>query len=151
MTVSSSAPICVQTADCAPVALVDPAGVIGVAHAGWRGLVEGVLEATVAAMAKLGAQSPLAVLGPCVRPASYAFSPADLDAVAAVLGDDVRSRTSDGTPALDVPAAVHSVLAGIGVEVVADIGGCTAAQADRRWSHRARGESERQTVVAWIS
>lgn len=144
------APLAVQIADCAPVALVDDRGVIGVAHAGWRGLVGGVLEATVGAMARLGATAPVAVLGPCIRPAAYEFGAADLDAVVAALGPSVRGRTADGRPALDMPAAVRAVLDGLGVEVVADVGSCTAADADRRWSHRARTERERQAVVVWI-
>ena len=61
------------TADCAPILLADPeAGVIGAAHAGWRGAMMGVLEATVAAMAGLGA-SPAAIaaaIGPCIGQAS---------------------------------------------------------------------------------
>ncbi|MGI4942405.1 MAG: peptidoglycan editing factor PgeF [Janthinobacterium lividum] len=62
------------TADCAPVLLADPAaGVIGAVHAGWRGAVAGVLEATVAAMATLGAEPAriAAAVGPCIRQPSY--------------------------------------------------------------------------------
>jgi YfiH family protein len=151
VTTVAGAPICVQVADCAPVAFIDSTGVIGLAHAGWRGLVGGILQATLAAMNELGATAPVAVLGPCIRPASYEFSRADLDQVSAVLGAGVRSWSSDGNPALDVPAGVRAVLDGLGVDVVADIGGCTAEQADRRWSHRARRDPERQSVVAWIT
>jgi len=64
----------IVTADCAPVLFVDAeAGVIGAAHAGWRGAVAGVLEATVAAMVRLGAQRAriTAVVGPCIAQASY--------------------------------------------------------------------------------
>jgi copper oxidase (laccase) domain-containing protein len=59
------APVSVLTADCAPVVLVDDAGVaVAVAHAGWRGLAAGVLAETVAAMRARGATSVRAVLGP---------------------------------------------------------------------------------------
>jgi len=64
----------IVTADCAPVLFADPgAGVIGAAHAGWRGAVAGVLEATVAAMEGLGAARGriLAAIGPCIRQPSY--------------------------------------------------------------------------------
>lgn len=74
----------VVTADCAPVLFADPgAGVIGAAHAGWRGAVAGVLEATVEAMLALGARRGeiLAAVGPCIRQPSYEVA-ADLrDAV----------------------------------------------------------------------
>lgn len=60
------------TADCAPVLLCDAdAGVAGAAHAGWRGAVAGVLEATVAAMRALGARSIAAAIGPCIAQESY--------------------------------------------------------------------------------
>lgn len=75
----------VITADCAPALFQDPeAGVIGAAHAGWRGAVSGVLEATVEAMIGLGARRDRisAVIGPCIAQASYEVR-ADLrDAVA---------------------------------------------------------------------
>ncbi len=73
------------TADCAPVLFQDAqAGVIGAAHAGWKGAVLGVLEATIAAMERLGAERAriTAVVGPCIAQASYEVR-ADLrDAVA---------------------------------------------------------------------
>ncbi|MDE2198632.1 MAG: peptidoglycan editing factor PgeF [Rhodospirillales bacterium] len=64
----------IVTADCAPVLFADvEAGVIGAAHAGWRGAVGGVLEATLAAMRALGAATPQirAAIGPCIARASY--------------------------------------------------------------------------------
>lgn len=68
----------VLCADCAPVLLADPvAGVIGAAHAGWRGALSGVIEATVAAMVELGADHPRlrAAVGPCIGFASYEVGP----------------------------------------------------------------------------
>lgn len=68
----------ILTADCAPVLLADvTAGVIGAAHAGWRGAIGGVLEATVEAMAKLGAKPSriLAAVGPCIAQDSYEVGP----------------------------------------------------------------------------
>jgi YfiH family protein len=66
--------ISVVTADCAPVLLADPvAGVIGAAHAGWRGALAGVLEAAVELMTEAGAarQRITAVIGPCIHQPSY--------------------------------------------------------------------------------
>lgn len=68
----------VLSADCAPVLLVDPdAGVIGAAHAGWRGALAGVVEATVEAMVGLGAvrERMRAAIGPCIAQASYEVGP----------------------------------------------------------------------------
>jgi YfiH family protein len=66
--------LAILVADCAPVALVAPDGVLAVAHAGWRGLAGGVLEAALQRMAELGAGSPReshAVVGPCIRACCY--------------------------------------------------------------------------------
>ena len=68
----------ILTADCGPVLLADPeAGVVGAAHAGWGGALAGVLEATVAAMAALGAEIPRtrAALGPTIGPDAYEVGP----------------------------------------------------------------------------
>lgn len=70
--------LAIVTADCAPVLLCDPvAGVIGAAHAGWRGAVDGVVEATLDAMASLGAEPAriTAAIGPHIRPASFEIGP----------------------------------------------------------------------------
>lgn len=66
----------VLTADCAPVLLQDAkAGVIGAAHAGWRGAVGGVLEATIEAMRAVGARDITAVIGPCISQKNYEVGP----------------------------------------------------------------------------
>ena len=154
MTSHPEAVLCILTADCAPVAFWSPEGVRGVAHAGWKGLAEGVLAATADAMRARGATTIEAALGPCIEPACYEFSPDDLDAVAARLGDHVRSTTAAGRPALDLPGAVRRALADAGVVLVDDAAACTACDVDAdgapRWfSHRARGDEERQALVQW--
>lgn len=82
----------VVTADCAPVLLADPvAGVIGAAHAGWKGAVGGVTDATIAAMEALGAQRGriVAAIGPCIAQASYEVDAGFRDRlVAAGAGND---------------------------------------------------------------
>jgi YfiH family protein len=66
----------ILTADCAPVLLADTqTGVIAAAHAGWKGALGGVLEATVAAMRAQGAQTIAAAIGPCIHQASYEVGP----------------------------------------------------------------------------
>jgi polyphenol oxidase len=81
----------VLSADCAPVLLADrAAGVIGAAHAGWRGALAGVVEATVEAMASLGARPERigAAVGPCIAQASYEVGP---DLHEPVVGEDPAS------------------------------------------------------------
>lgn len=68
----------VLSADCGPLLLADPeAGVVGAAHAGWKGALAGIVEATVAAMTGLGAapERVVAALGPCIAQASYEVGP----------------------------------------------------------------------------
>ena len=149
VTASPEVALAVKTADCAPVALASAEGVIAVAHAGWRGLVEGVLAETVAAMRGLGATDIVAGLGPCIGPECYEFAAPDLDAVSARLGDRIRATTSAGRPALDLRAAVRGSLEALGVALVLDASECTAC-GDARWfSHRARGDAQRQAAVVW--
>lgn len=140
--------LAVLTGDCAPVALASAEGVIGVAHAGWRGVAAGVVEATVAEMRALGASAVKAAIGPCIRAGCYEFGAADLDEVAGRLGDEVRATTCAGRPALDLPAAVRVALRRVGVVDVDDPGTCTACSADH-FSWRARKEKQRQAVVVW--
>jgi hypothetical protein len=140
--------VAIQVADCVPVALVASAAV-GVVHAGWRGLVAGVVPNAVAAMRTVGADAIEAVIGPCIESACYEFGADDLHRVADVLGDEVRGSTRSGSPALDLRAAVHASLRLAGVERTTDHDVCTACS-PVHWSHRARGDRERQAVVAWM-
>lgn len=139
------------TADCAPVTLVgerEGAPVIASVHAGWRGLARGVIEVAATAVRRRTGGALRAAVGPCIHAECYAFSPADLDAMAARLGDGVRSVTRDGSPALDLPAALQQALSKAGIELVhlSDI--CTGCDGGL-FSHRVRGERERQAMVAW--
>lgn len=66
----------VLTADCAPILLADrDAGVIGAAHAGWKGALSGVIENTLIAMRELGARNIVAAIGPCIHQSSYEVGP----------------------------------------------------------------------------
>jgi len=142
------AALAIVTADCAPVAFASPEGVLGVAHAGWRGLLAGVIEETVTAMRALGAGTVLAALGPCIHAECYAFGPGELDAMASRLGGGVRGETADGCPALDIPRAVRAALGRVDAELVVDAGVCTACSANH-WSWRARQDRQRQATVVW--
>ena len=141
--------LAVHVADCAPIALVSTQGVVGVAHAGWRGVAAGVVGETVAAMRALGARSIEAELGPCIGPECYEFGARDLDAVAAALGDRVRGTTSDGRAALDLRAAVTTALDRAGVRLRGGDTTCTACS-EEHFSHRARRETARQAVLVWL-
>jgi YfiH family protein len=135
----------VLTADCGPVALVAP-GVVAAVHAGWRGLVAGVLDAAVAEVRERTPGPVRAVLGPCIHPECYEFSPADLARVAARLGPEVVGETAGGRPALDVPRAIRLALTGAGVTDLTDVDVCTACSPDH-FSHRRDGRTGLQTML----
>jgi YfiH family protein len=132
----------VITADCAPVLIADAeAGVVGAAHAGWRGAAAGVIEATVCAMTRLGANAPTmaAAVGPCIGQASYEVG-ADLRD--AVLAHDLAHARffAPGRRAMrwqfDLPGYCAERLAAAGVGSVAVLGVDTAADAARFFSYR---------------
>jgi len=148
VTACTGAGLAVLTADCAPVALSSPEGVVGVVHAGWRGLMAGVVGAAVNAMERLGATRVVGALGPCVRPHAYAFSPVDLGRASSRFGAVVEARDAQGRPALDLPAAVVVALEEAGAQLVADAGTCTHCS-DDHWSWRARADRGRQVTVVW--
>jgi YfiH family protein len=132
----------IVTADCGPVLFADAeAGVVGACHAGWRGAVLGVLEATVDAMALLGAQPDrvVAVLGPCIAQPSYEVG-ADLrDKVLARAAEDARFFvTGDrvGKWRFDLPGYCLARLRTLGLRAVTGLGVDTYADDRRFFSYR---------------
>lgn len=137
VTRSTGVAVGVYVADCVPVLLADPvAGVVAAAHAGRPGLVAGVLQATVAAMVRAGADPgrTVAAVGPCIAGPSYEVPASMRDEVAAVV-PEAASRTRAGTPAVDLTAGVLAVLGRSGVAVVHVDGRDTYAD-PRLYSHR---------------
>jgi len=117
VTRSSDVAVGVYVADCAPVLLADPvARVVAAAHAGRQGLVAGVLQATVDAMVRDGADPArvVAAVGPCIAGASYEVPATMRDEVAAVV-PEAACLTAAGTAAIDLAAGVRAVLLSCGL------------------------------------
>ncbi len=134
----------IVAADCAPVLFADrEAGIVGAAHAGWRGAVAGVVEATIAAMVGLGAREGriVAAVGPCIGQASYEVA-ADLrDAVLARSPADARFFAlgkREERWQFDLPGYCAARLLAAGVKNVVVTGIDTVADAERFFSHRRR-------------
>ena len=131
----------VLTADCAPVLLADvEAGVVGAAHAGWRGARAGVIETTVAAMEQLGARRQwiAAAVGPCIGMNSYEVDAAFRDRF---LADDEGNdaffgRGLTGKPHFDLEAYVVERLRSAGIARVGAAHLDTYADPDRFFSYR---------------
>jgi copper oxidase (laccase) domain-containing protein len=136
----------VLTADCAPLALATD-DAVAVVHAGWVGLLAGVVETAVERLRSVGRGPVRAALGPCIHPGRYAFGAEDLARVVAAYGPTVEGRTDDGGPALDLPAAVRAALGRAHVEELDDVDVCTAASPDH-FSYRRDGDTGRQALVA---
>jgi YfiH family protein len=127
----------VRVADCVPVLLADvDAGVVGAAHAGRNGVVEGVVTSCVARMRELGAEQVDAWVGPHVCGACYEV-PASMQADVVAVEPATRSTTSWGTPALDLGSGVREQLIRLGVRVH-DVSRCTLESPDL-YSHRRDG------------
>jgi YfiH family protein len=140
----------ILTADCAPVLLADAeAGVVGAAHAGWRGALAGVSDSAIAAMERLGAQRDriAAAVGPCIGQASYQV---DETFRGRFLGLDPTSDRffasgPEGRPHFDLQAYVVARLMAAGIARVEALGLDTYADANRFYSYRRsthRGEAD---------
>lgn len=138
----------VTTADCGPVLFADSeAGVIGAAHAGWKGALTGVLEATVAAMEELGASRAriAAALGPMIRQPSYEVGPEFLARFAAQDPESAQffaPSARAGHAMFDLAGFIAARLARAGIVQIEDLGACTYADpasfySYRRTTHRA--------------
>jgi hypothetical protein len=130
----------VVVADCAPVILVDPdARVVAVCHAGWRGLVAGVVEATLSRAVGLGAEPDRvrAWTGPCIGPESFEVGE---DVAAQLDPGSVRRPRDRERPLFDLPGAVAARLVRLGVRSERVEGSGVSTTGDRRaFSHRRDG------------
>jgi YfiH family protein len=150
--------LAVLTADCQPVLFADPeAGVIGAAHAGWRGAVDGVLEATIDAMETLGARRSriTAVIGPTISQAAYEVGPEFLDRFLAE--DEANTRffaNGEGDRMLfDLPSYGLHRLREAGVKQAEWTGHCTYRDPSRFYSFRRTthaGEADYGRLISTI-
>ena len=134
------------------------AGVVGAAHAGWKGALAGILDATVATMEGLGADRDriVAVLGPTISQANYEVG---ADLIAAFEKADpanarfFRPSTRDGHAMFDLPGYIIARLLSLGV-LAADLGLCTYADEDRFFSYRRathRGDNDYGRLLSAIT
>ena len=132
----------ILTADCGPLLFADAeAGVVGAAHAGWRGANLGIAEATVEAMTKLGADPSRidAALGPCIGQASYEVGP---EFPGPFLAEDpgharfFKPGVREGRHMFDLQGYIVNRLEKLGLKSVTSLGRDTCAEADRFFSYR---------------
>ncbi|OHC65725.1 MAG: hypothetical protein A2045_09785 [Rhodocyclales bacterium GWA2_65_20] len=142
----------VLTADCLPLLLCDDAGtVVAAAHAGWRGLAAGVVEAAVAALQVPGPRL-MAWLGPAIGPAAFEVG----DEVRAVFLQQDRGADAAFVPhgtgkwLCDLGALARRRLLRLGVERIHGGGYCTYTQRERFFSYRRDGVTGRMATLVWL-
>lgn len=141
--------LAVLVADCTPVLLAAPRqGVVGVAHAGRRGMADGVVPALLAAMRDLGARHLIGRVGPSICPRCYEVPPELREQVAAQV-PVALSVSRHGTPALDVAGGVLEQLAPHCADLE-QLPGCTAERTDL-FSYRRDGSTGRSAGLAWLT
>lgn len=152
----------ILTADCAPVLFADSnARVIGAAHAGWKGAISGVTDATLDAMEKLGAKrgNIAAAIGPCIGRKNYEVGPEFRERFVREYPANARFFSPADAPEhfrFDLEAYVASRLADAGVGNVARLGACTYAReaeffSFRRATHRKESAYGRQISAIMLT
>ncbi|HUN93600.1 MAG TPA: peptidoglycan editing factor PgeF [Burkholderiaceae bacterium] len=147
---------CVTMADCLPVLLASRRGdAVGVAHAGWRGLAGGVIQATVRQLRRRlrdpGAEI-VACLGPAIGPAHFEVGQEVFDAMQQTLPDAAAAFATgaDGRLRADLFVLARQALAQVGVASVRGGGECTYANPWRYYSHRRDRVTGRHAALVWI-
>lgn len=150
----------IATADCGPILFADPTnGVIGAAHAGWKGALGGVIAATMAAMEALGAEraGTVAVLGPTIARESYEVGTDLLERFRVEAPGSERFFADGARPGhaqFDLPGFILARLAEAGVGQVSALGLCTYADSDRFYSFRRTthlGEADYGRMISAIA
>lgn len=149
----------ILTADCVPVLFADAqAGIVGAAHAGWKGAIGGVTDATIAAMEALGANRTriACAIGPCIGRASYEVGDDFAERFEAAAPDNGRffSEGRAGHRQFDIAAYVAARLAGAGIGRVEMLDKDTCSQPDRFFSYRRsclRGEAGYGRQISMIA
>ena len=145
----------VMTADCLPVVFADRAGTrVAVAHAGWRGLVGGVLQATIAAL-EVPPADLHAWLGPAIGPGAFEVGPEVREAYLANLAvpdtDACFVPNDRGRYLADLYGLARLVLGAAGVTSIHGGGWCTHEDARRFYSFRREGVTGRMATLAWLA
>jgi hypothetical protein len=144
VTTTPGVPLMMRFGDCAPILLFDPVRrVAGMAHAGWRGVVAGVVAATIRRMTEGLGCSPTDIwagVGPTIGLCCYEVG-ADVAAeIAAACPDGAQViRRANGRIHADLPGAVEAQLCAVGVRQVEQANLCTSCHVDEFFSHRAEG------------
>ena len=156
ITDESDVALLLRFADCTPVLFYDPVHrAAGLAHAGWRGVADGVAPATVQAMVDAFGTRPADLwtgIGPAIGPEHYVVGEEVVEAIDATLPDGASASTQrEGCWYADLPGALEMQLRAVGVRQVEQSGLCTASRTDEWYFHRAEaGRTGRFGVLVML-
>ncbi len=146
----------VRTADCVPILVADRrSGAVAAIHAGWRGIVRGVVEAGVGALRETAGGDPelVAALGPHIRLWSFEVDEDVADELAAASPVPCVVRRSGMKPHVRLDNIVRAKLAALGLaqENIDDVGGCTVTEGERFFSFRRDGKAGGRHLAAIVT
>ncbi len=141
----------VMTADCLPVLLTNTSGSqVAAVHAGWRGLADGIIEATVQRF-DCGASDILAWMGPCIGPNAFEIG---LEVATELGGPEAAYRASvddENKLFANLPLLAEDRLRKLGVKSISHANECTHSQPQRFYSYRRDGQTGRMATLIWLS
>jgi YfiH family protein len=160
LAVGAGLAIAVRSADCVPILLADPqTGAVAALHAGWRGVVAGVVQAGVASLRAarrgegVGRSAIVAAIFPHIRRCCFEVGTDVAEALAAASSDRAVVDRTGNKPHVDLTRAVLAQLVGAGIERahIDDVAGCTCCEPARFFSYRRDGASSGRHLTAIIS
>jgi polyphenol oxidase len=156
----ASLAVAVRVADCVPVLVGDRRiGAVAAIHAGWRGVVAGVIPRAMAELAKVGSGDYVAAIGPCIGPCCFEVSAEVAARIVDSCGGDaslavftpVHGGAGEAKAMVDLRRAVRAQLAAAGVHDVEDVPGCTRCDAARFFSYRRDGEASGRHMAVIVA
>jgi YfiH family protein len=149
--------LAIRIADCAPVLIASADGrIVAAVHAGWRGVITGVVAAAIASMRRLGGAPALAAIGPCIGPAAFEVGPevaAEFQRVFPSLPEPLVTPGRADRSHVNLAAAIRIQLLAGGIHEIDVCGRCTASEPDWFFSHRRDGlaSGRMAAVIAPVS
>ena len=157
----ASLAVAVRVADCVPVLVGDRRiGAVAAIHAGWRGVVAGVVPRAMAELAKVGSGDYVAAIGPCIGACCFEVSAEVATRIVEASGGDASLAVfappegrdgGDAKAMVDLRRAVRAQLAAAGVHDVEDVVGCTKCEAERFFSYRRDGEASGRHMAVIVA
>lgn len=138
----------VRVADCAPILLADPrSGAVAAVHAGWRGVVAGVLRAAVERLAPARPAELVAALGPCIGACCFEVGDEVAEQLVAASSPAARITREHGRPHASLEQAIRAQLRSLGVAELDAVGGCTFCDPARWHSYRRDGAASGRAMA----